>query len=90
MSPKKVLLDLLRGLAAMRQGSSCGNRSYEDLFKASLRHVSGARRDGLIALESHLSEPEKSTIFAKYPLFAGTATPWNSCAGRCRRSWKGR
>ncbi len=29
-----------------------------------------ARKDGLIALEAHIEEPEKSTIFTKYPNFS--------------------
>ena len=38
MSPKKVLIDLGRGLVQCVKGSACGKRSYEDLFKALLRH----------------------------------------------------
>ena len=41
-----------------------------NLFKVLYDLFRTARRDGLIALESHLSEPKKSEIFAKYPLFA--------------------
>jgi chemotaxis protein MotA len=70
MSPKKVLVDLGRGLMQCVKGTACGKPAYEDLFKALYDVFRVARRDGLIALESHLSEPEGSQIFNKYPLFA--------------------
>ena len=45
-------------------------QAYEELFKVLYELFRIARRDGLIALESHLSaSPDNSTIFAKYPRF---------------------
>ena len=69
MSPKKVLVDLARGLLQCVKGSAYGKQAYEDLFKALYETFRTARRDGLISLESHLSEPEGSAIFSKYPRF---------------------
>ena len=40
---------------------TCSRRLY-DTFRV-------ARRDGLIALESHLNDPHESSIFGKYPSF---------------------
>jgi chemotaxis protein MotA len=70
MSPKKVLVDLARGLVKCVKGSPFGKGAYEDLLKALYDTFRVARRDGLIALETHLSEPDNSTIFSKYPRFA--------------------
>jgi chemotaxis protein MotA len=70
MSSKKTILDLFRGILQCLKGSPYNKRAYEELFKVLYELFRTARRDGLIALESHLSEPDKSLIFAKYPLFA--------------------
>ena len=70
-SKKTILVDLLRGILQCIKGTPYNRHAYEELFKVLYDLFRTARRDGLIALESHLSEPEKSTIFAKYPLFAG-------------------
>jgi chemotaxis protein MotA len=69
MSPKKVLIDLLHGIIGCVKGSPYGKKAYEDMFKALYELFRVARRDGLMALESHVSEPEKSAIFGKYPAF---------------------
>jgi chemotaxis protein MotA len=40
---------------------------YLDLLKALYQIFSVMRRDGVLALESHLAQPEQSTILSKYP-----------------------
>jgi len=67
MSPKKVLIDLLRGVIQSVKGTPYHKRSYEELFKLLYELLRLARRDGLIALETHVSNPEESSIFFKYP-----------------------
>jgi chemotaxis protein MotA len=71
MSPVKVLKDLLSGLVQSLKGSPFGKPAYEDLFKLLYDLLRLARRDGLMALESHLSSPHESKIFQKYPRVAG-------------------
>ncbi len=71
MSSKKTIIDLMRGILQCLKGTPYNKRAYEELFKVLYELFRTARRDGLIALESHLSEPSQSAIFAKYPLFAG-------------------
>ncbi len=68
MSPKKVLVDLARGLVQCIKGTPYNQKAYEELFKALYDLFRMARREGLIVLESHLSRPEESTLFQKYPL----------------------
>lgn len=70
MSPKKVLVDLARGILQAIKGSPYNKRVYEELFKMLYDLSRLARRDGVMALEGHLSEPHSSTIFAKYPAIA--------------------
>jgi chemotaxis protein MotA len=70
MSPKKVLIDLVRGVLQCVKGTPYNKGAYEDLFKALYDLFRVARRDGLMALESHLSEPHQSAILNKYPRFS--------------------
>jgi chemotaxis protein MotA len=67
MSPKKVLIDMLRGIAQCVKGSPYGKAAYEELFKAMYDLLRLARREGLMALESHVTDPHESEIFRKYP-----------------------
>jgi chemotaxis protein MotA len=70
MSPKKVLMDIVRGLVQCVKGTPYNQRTYEELFKALYDFFRLARREGLIVLEAHLASPEESTILTKYPLMA--------------------
>jgi chemotaxis protein MotA len=69
MSSKKTLGDLFRGILQCVKGTPYNKLAYEQLFKVLYDLFRVARRDGLIALESHLTEPEKSSILGKYPDF---------------------
>src|SRR6476620_2647679 len=66
-SPKKTLVDLMKGLVASIKGSPFGKGAYEDSFKCLYDLLRLARRDGMLALEPHISKPEESSIFSKYP-----------------------
>lgn len=67
MSPKKVLVDLGKGVLAAIKGSPFNKRAYEEMFKLLYDLLRLARREGLVALEAHVSNPEESSIFFKYP-----------------------
>ncbi len=69
-SPKKVLIDLAKGLMASIKGSPYNKKAYEDGFKCLYDLLRLARRDGMLALEPHISKPEESSIFSKYPKVA--------------------
>jgi chemotaxis protein MotA len=69
-SPKKVLIDLVKGLIASVKGSPYNKKAYEETFKCLYDLLRLARRDGMLALEPHISKPEESNIFAKYPKVA--------------------
>ena len=65
-SPKKTLIDLVKGLIASIKGSPYNKAAIEDSFKCLYDLLRLARRDGMLALEPHLSKPEESSIFSKY------------------------
>jgi len=67
MSPKKVLIDIFKGLLQTLKGSPYSRSNYEDLLKALYEMFMLARRDGMIALEDHVSNPAQSSILSKYP-----------------------
>jgi chemotaxis protein MotA len=69
MSPKKVLMDIVKGLGASLKGAPHNRASYEDLLKVLYELFLLGRRNGMIALEEHVLEPEKSSVFKKYPKF---------------------
>ena len=67
MAPKKVLKDLMHGMIACLKGSPYNRRAYEELFKAMYELLKLARYNGLLALESHLTDPHQSAVISKYP-----------------------
>jgi chemotaxis protein MotA len=70
MTPTKVMKDLVKGILACLKGSPYNKQAYNDLFKLLYDLLRTARRDGLLALDSHVSNPEESEIFNKYPKLA--------------------
>jgi len=69
MSPKKVLMDIAKGLLVCLKGAPHSRNSYEDLLKVLYELFLLGRRNGMIALEEHVLEPGSSSIFKKYPRF---------------------
>jgi chemotaxis protein MotA len=69
MSPKKVLIDLVKMTMQSIKGSPYNKKSYEDLLKVLYELFLLGRRNGMIALEEHVMNPETSSIFQKYPTF---------------------
>ena len=70
MSPKKVLMDLIKGLVESLKGTPYTKQGYRDLFKLCYEILRLARNEGLLALEAHVSSPHESAIFEKYPRIA--------------------
>jgi chemotaxis protein MotA len=66
-SPKKVLIDLMKAIVQSIKGTPFHKGAYEEGFKCLYDLLRLARRDGMLALEPHVSKPEESSIFAKYP-----------------------
>jgi len=71
MSPRKVLLDIVRGLLLCLRGAPHNRAAYDDLLRVLYELFLLGRRNGMIALEEHVLEPQNSSIFKKYPHFTG-------------------
>jgi len=70
MSPKKVLMDIGKGLLTCLKGAPHNRAAYEELLKVLYELFLLGRRNGMIALEEHVLEPRNSAIFKKYPIFS--------------------
>jgi chemotaxis protein MotA len=70
MSPKKVLVDMVKQILAALKGAPHNRAAYDELFKALYELFMLARRNGMIALEEHVTTPETSSILSKYPVFS--------------------
>jgi chemotaxis protein MotA len=69
MSPKKVLVDMVHQILTALKGAPYRRAAYEELFKALYELFMIGRRNGMIALEEHVMNPQGSAIFTKYPSF---------------------
>ncbi len=67
MAPVKVMKDLVKQIIGSLKGSAFGKPAYQDLFKVMYDLFRHARKNGMLALESHLAHPHDSSIFQKYP-----------------------
>jgi chemotaxis protein MotA len=67
MSPMHVLKDLMHGIIGTFKGNPFSKNAYEELFKLLYQLFRKARRDGLLAIEPHISNPHDSAIFNRYP-----------------------
>jgi chemotaxis protein MotA len=67
MSPKRVLVDLVRNIIQVIKGTPYSRETYKELFELLHAITRMVRRDGILALDSHLSSPHESQLFEKYP-----------------------
>ena len=68
-NPLHILKSVASSLPAVLKGSKFTKAWYLDSLKMMYELFGRARRDGLVALESDTDDPEKSTVFSKYPDF---------------------
>lgn len=66
-SGKHVLMGLIKQMLGSFKGNPFSKKAYEELFKALYELFMLGRRNGMIALEEHVSNPHSSSIFSKYP-----------------------
>ncbi|MCX6827547.1 MAG: flagellar motor stator protein MotA [candidate division Zixibacteria bacterium] len=64
--PLKVLKAIVSQIAAI-MGTGRTKKSYVDLLVMMYELFNVARKDGLVGLESHIENPEKSNVLSKYP-----------------------
>ena len=87
MSPKEVLIQLLKQIVHAFKGAPFTRSSYDQLFRALHELFLLGRRNGMIALEEHVLSPESSSIFRKYPTFIGNPRAVRLLCDGLRPSW---
>ena len=65
MSPLAVLKNIIGSALSVLKGDPYTKERYVDLLKTLFELFTVAKRDGLIALEPHVMDPEKSAVFSK-------------------------
>ncbi len=71
MSPKKVLMDLIRAVLQLLKGSPYSRQTYGELFQLLYALARMVLRDGVLSLDAHVSNPHESTLFKEYPRIVG-------------------
>ena len=66
-NPTKLVVGVLKNLPSMLMGAKYGRVAYLDLLALMYDLFGKARKEGLMAIENDIEEPEASEIFQKYP-----------------------
>jgi chemotaxis protein MotA len=70
-NPMYILKKLVGGLMSVLKGSPFSKQRYVDTLKMLFDLFAKSRKEGAIAIESDVEDPEKSPIFSRYPAFLG-------------------
>jgi chemotaxis protein MotA len=68
-NPPAVLKSIIAGVLGLLKPNPFTKAAYGELLQVLFEIFNKARKDGLVGLESHIEDPTKSDIFAKYPGF---------------------
>jgi chemotaxis protein MotA len=68
-TPLSVLINLLQSCLKVFTGGSFSKGAYVELLTLIYDLGQTVRKDGQLALESHMEDPHSSSIFSKYPTF---------------------
>jgi chemotaxis protein MotA len=68
-NPLHVIKKIIAGALGSVKGSRFTKQRYLESLQMCYQLLNKARKEGLLALESDIEEPEKSQLFAKYPEF---------------------
>lgn len=66
-SPGHVLKEIVHKVKVALAGKTAGEKEFADLLKLLYEIFMVGRRNGLIALEEHIMDPAKSSLFQRYP-----------------------
>ncbi|HWA25115.1 MAG TPA: motility-associated protein [Lacunisphaera sp.] len=66
-TPMHVIMEIVHKTKSALTGKSAAKKEFFDLLKLLYELFMTGRRNGLIALEEHVMDPQKSTLFQKYP-----------------------
>ena len=68
-NPMHVLKGVLSGVLGVLKGGGVPEKRYIDTLKMLFEIFTKARKEGMVAVEADVEEPEKSPVFSKYPAF---------------------
>jgi chemotaxis protein MotA len=68
-NPFSVMKHLMRALMGLLKGASIGRKHYVEVLRLLYELFQLSRKEGVLALESHVNDPAESEIFKKYPYF---------------------
>lgn len=68
-NPMHILKKVVGGVVGVLKGSSFSKQRYIETLKMLFDLLAKSRKEGAIAIESDIEEPDKSPIFSKYPKF---------------------
>jgi chemotaxis protein MotA len=68
-NPIHVIKKIGKALPRILKGSSFSEKRYTETLKMMFDLFNRARREGMVAIEGDIEEPEKSPVFSKYPGF---------------------
>ena len=68
-NPLHVLKKIIGSLMGVLKGSKYSKPRYVEALRMMFSLFNKARKGGLVAIESDVEEPEKSTVFSKFPDF---------------------
>lgn len=68
-NPLHIIKKIVGGIGGVFGSSKFGKQTYIDALKMMFDLLNKARRDGLMALEADVEEPEKSPVFSKNAAF---------------------
>jgi chemotaxis protein MotA len=68
-NPLPVVIKIIKGAIGTLKGPNVSKNAYVELMQLLYELFQFAKREGLIALETHAENPESSAIFSKYPTF---------------------
>lgn len=65
----KVVMAMGKEIFGLLKPAPFGKKAYEELLQVLYELFYAARKDGLVGIERHIEEPDKSELFRKYPAF---------------------
>jgi chemotaxis protein MotA len=68
-NPMHILKEILAGVLGVLKGSAFPKKRYVETLKMMFDLFARSRKEGAIAIEGDIEEPEKSATFSRYPQF---------------------
>ncbi len=68
-NPMHVLKGVFTGVLGVLKGGGVPEKRYIETLKMLFEVFTKARKEGMVAVEADVEEPEKSPVFSKYPTF---------------------